>query len=643
MKRLWWVFVPFSLVALGCASSVPVECPQGYGLTADGADCEIVPGEDPGPDDGSDGGTEDTSDGGTITPLKTCDEDCDDGNECTNDGCDDGTCASVPAEDGTACTFEEGAGVCEAGTCVRDCEIEDCRVVYPCTEQGLRDAVEDGGEIVIGCNGPTTVLLNDGALNMFKDVSIDGLGLLTLDAQGISRVFAANDEITAELIGIDITGGSAATDEEHSGGGIHTSGYTNVTVKNCRVYGNTARDHGGGIKAAGKLTLESSAVYANTAGGGGGGIAAWRETRVINSLIADNEATTKGGGIYGTGEKAVVTIEDSVMERNRATESGGGIWSSGATILDGAIIQDNVCGDAGGGVRAYALGETRTGTLTTRNGTVFANNTAAIGGAISTYELDPEVVTISDTEFIGNSAVGSSGGAIFSDKSPMEINDSFFEGNRAVNAAGAVYTKSMEAVFRRSTFSDHEARVGGAFRIRGNATQRIDALFENCTISGSHATERGGAFFNGDSTTLLLHTSVADSTAVGAGSGIHLTNAALRAQHSVVAGGCYADPDSALVSLGYNAVLTPTAEQCVFTPLEGMATDLGLTAEQMGLAQLADNGGGTLTHMPMEGSALIDAIPPESCLPDLLRDQRDEPRDGTSPCDIGAVEVQQGE
>jgi hypothetical protein len=63
----------------------------------------------------------------------------------------------------------------------------------------------------------------------------------------------------------------------------------------------------------------------------------------------------------------------------------------------------------------------------------------------------------------------------------------------------------------------------------------------------------------------------------------------------------------------------------------------------MGLAPLGDNGGATLTHMPMEGSALIDAIPAGSCLADLVRDQRDEPRDGTSPCDIGAVEVQQGE
>ena len=131
--------------------------------------------------------------------------------------------------------------------------------------------------------------------------------------------------------------------------------------------------------------------------------------------------------------------------------------------------------------------------------------------------------------------------------------------------------------------------------------------------------------------------------AVDAGSGIHLTNAALRAQHSVIAGGCYVDADSSLVSLGHNAVLTPAAEQCVFTPLEGMATDLGLTAEQMGLAPLGDNGGGTLTHRPMEGSPLIDAIPTGSCLPDLVRDQRGEARGGTSPCDIGAVEVQPGE
>ena len=636
MKRLWWVFVPFLLVAFGCATSVPVECPEGYGLTADGADCEIVAGEDPG--DGSDGGTEDTSDGGTITPLKTCDVDYDDGNECTDDGCQDGECASVPAEDGAACTFQEGAGVCEAGTCVRDCTIEDCRVVYPCTEQGLRDAVEDGGEIVIGCNGPQTVFLTGGELDMFRDVSIDGLGLLTVDAQGTSRVFVANDTARVELIGMNITGGNAGTDEENSGGGVYAGSYNDVTLRDCRIYGNASRIHGGGIRVSGTLTVTNCEVYENTAAGRGGGIAVFRDATIIDTIVSDNSSVAPGGGIYVTGAEGIVTIRNSVIERNQTPDSGGGIWASGPVTLDGTTVQDNVSGDGGGGVRLY-----KTGALTTQGGTVFARNTAITGGAIASWEAGS--VAVSETTFAENVASDGSGGAIYNDKTPLEVADCRFDGNQASNAAGAVYHKASRGRFLRTSFTNNQAgNVGGAFRIYRQSPGGVDVRFENCTISANQATNTGGGFANRDVFVSLYHTTVSDNIADGGGSDIdQVEGAELHAAHSVFDGGCLTDVDSVLASIGYNGVLTPAAEQCVFTPLEGMATDLGLTAEQMGLAPLGDNGGGTLTHMPMEGSALIDAIPPESCLPDLLRDQRDEPRDGTSPCDIGAVEVQQGE
>ena len=45
------------------------------------------------------------------------------------------------------------------------------------------------------------------------------------------------------------------------------------------------------------------------------------------------------------------------------------------------------------------------------------------------------------------------------------------------------------------------------------------------------------------------------------------------------------------------------------------------------------------SEQPTSGSVLIDAIPAESCVPDLDHDQRGEPRNGMSPCDIGAIEV----
>jgi hypothetical protein len=136
---------------------------------------------------------------------------------------------------------------------------------------------------------------------------------------------------------------------------------------------------------------------------------------------------------------------------------------------------------------------------------------------------------------------------------------------------------------------------------------------------------------------------MAENTAGLVGSGPHLSvGAELHAQHSVIDNGCYADADSLFISLGYNAILMSDPEQCVLTPVDGASTDLALDGDQMGLEALGDNGGGPPTHMPMAGSALIDAIPAESCIAELDHDQRGEPRNGGA-CDIGAVEVQPGE
>lgn len=54
--------------------------------------------------------------------LETCqgDEDCDDGNPCTKDGCPSpgcGPCRHVPAEDGASCSTFGNAGTCTSGAC----------------------------------------------------------------------------------------------------------------------------------------------------------------------------------------------------------------------------------------------------------------------------------------------------------------------------------------------------------------------------------------------------------------------------------------------------------------------------------------------------------------------------------------------
>jgi hypothetical protein len=70
-------------------------------------------------------------------------------------------------------------------------------------------------------------------------------------------------------------------------------------------------------------------------------------------------------------------------------------------------------------------------------------------------------------------------------------------------------------------------------------------------------------------------------------------------------------------------------------------TDLvNVSAEDLKLGPLQDNGGPTWTHALGAGSVAIDQIPEEDCT--LTTDQRGEPRPetGGTLCDVGAFEVQ---
>jgi hypothetical protein len=103
-------------------------------------------------------------------------------------------------------------------------------------------------------------------------------------------------------------------------------------------------------------------------------------------------------------------------------------------------------------------------------------------------------------------------------------------------------------------------------------------------------------------------------------------------------GGCAFEP---LISLGYN--IESSGDTCGF---DQPTDQVNVSADDLKLGPLQDNGGPTMTHALLPGSVAIDVIPEAECVDadgePLTTDQRGEPRPGGAMCDVGSFEVQEG-
>ena len=267
--------------------------------------------------------------------------DCDDGNACTTDSCDPSVeiCTHPAVADGTMCDFSGLAGGCSTGV---------CRQSFPCTEQGILDAIAvGGGPFVFACNGPTAVV-TQAEIVIDNDVILDGAGLLTI--QGIvpvggepHRLFSVPAGVSAELHGMTLTGGgllNRSGDAGKRGAAIQNEG--DLVVNESVISGNTVAGvpaGGGGINNTGTLTVTHSLLTDNHGRGGAGGIRNEGGTVfVIKSEISGNSADGPGGGIGSY--NGALTLIDSTVSNNHG-DGTTGISSSGETTLINSTVSGN--------------------------------------------------------------------------------------------------------------------------------------------------------------------------------------------------------------------------------------------------------------------------------------------------------------
>jgi hypothetical protein len=188
--------------------------------------------------------------------------------------------------------------------------------------------------------------------------------------------------------------------------------------------------------------------------------------------------------------------------------------------------------------------------------------------------------------------------------------------------------------------------------VSGNSADMGGGIFNsgtlalvNATVSGNSADMGGGIFNDGAATVINSTLSGNDAEQAGAIAnsaicGFVCVGGTLDMRNTLVDGDCVIDVNATATSLGYN--IESPGNTCGFDTNKGDQFDV--TAEQLNLGPLQDNGGPTLTHALGAGSVAIDKILQADCVDadgaPLTTDQRGVTRPQGASCDVGAFELE---
>ena len=409
--------------------------------------------------------------------------------------------------DGSTCDFAgEDDGVCVATLC----EYHE----FPCTEQGILDAIATGGgPQFFACNGPTTVT-TQAEIVINRHVILDGEGNLTVSGNDTHRVFSVPEGVVAELRGFGITAGAS-----NAGAGILNEG--ELTVANSTVSDNMTTGlpgSGGGIlNNSATLTVVDSALLNNASDGGGGAIVSQGSASLMltNSTVQSNSAGDAGGALWITGS---AQVSGTAISQNQA-QRGGGVWvSSGgnATISYGTVFGNTAIGHSNGG---GGIGTEGTATLTLVNMTVAQNATLGLlasGGGILN---DGGPLSLTNTTVSDNVTAGAGGGILNGGGGNITLTDCFVTNNVASDHGGGFWTNGAAQV-DRTEITGNSANGGGG----GWVTSGGSLIMADSTVSANDAVvEAGGIGNDFFGNTTITTTTISNNTAsgpLGSGGGI---------------------------------------------------------------------------------------------------------------------------
>jgi hypothetical protein len=286
-----------------------------------------------------------------------------------------------------------------------------------------------------------------------------GAGALTVSGNSLYQVFlvengpATFQNFTIANGFVNATGGCGC--DPGYGAGIYAYTTVNLTLTNMVITGNSAAKGGGGVLAAGPITVTGSTFSNNSSPASGGGIAgglyaigspatiyqstfsgntAWIGSAIdtyapvtltiSDSTFANNQAGTNGasagsGGIFND-NGSTLTIHDSTFWNNTAAANEGGALNNAGTL----VVTDSIVGNPGdsAGTQECYSANTVNGAGCPATGDGHGNITAP-----STFNLAPLGYYGGSTETIvpltGSAALcgGTTAGALDAGGAPLTV------------------------------------------------------------------------------------------------------------------------------------------------------------------------------------------------------------------------------
>jgi hypothetical protein len=314
---------------------------------------------------------------------------------------------------------------------------------------------------------------------------------------------------------------------------------------------------------------------------------------VRNTVAASGAAVLNNGG--------TLTFNDVSLSSSQATLGFGGAIAnnSGTVNLINCALSFNSAVIAGGAIMNFAAGTMNI------SGGIITNNTAGTGAGIE----NDGVMTLTEVTLRLATAIGN-GGGIFNFGGLLTVQRSLIHTNAAGGGGGGIFNSFGNVTIVNSTITANSASglagfVGAAINNFGGSV----SLF-NATVVRSLSPGGTGAVHSSDGGTL------------------NLTNTLIASQ---ITGDDCSGVLAEFVTGGHNLSSDAT---CNLTHLNDIPASIpGLDVF------LTNNGGLTLTHKLLAGSAAINAGNPAVCNGILVNgvDQRGQSRAGLF-CDIGAFE-----